>query len=666
MRRSLLLALLAAACGDGSSPAATADAGPDLYPATCENLNPRLCLLPWPSSFYLVDDATTATGRRIEIPLAAMPVSSAGEPVDPTQLRRFDGFSPATAVVTAYDGDIDPANLADERHIADSLAAESPTVIIDAATGARVAHFAEIDTWPDMEPARRPLYLRPAARLGEGRRYLVAIRNLRHPGGAPIDPSPYFRALRDGTPLPGAADLEKRRPHFEEIFRALAAAGVERGALLEAWDFATASGENLWGETVAMRDAALLAMAADSAPRCAVTTVDEEPTDTIWRRVHGTVRVPLFLESGDPLPPESARVHRGSDGRPLQNGWWDLPFTVNVPRRVRDAVAAGGPPARLVDYGHGLFGSRAEGDSGWMQHHLDATGMVSVAIDWWGMATEDVPRVVLTMKDFSSFIAMGERMQQGLINHVALHRAFRTGCAALPELQVNGNPLIDRDEIYYYGNSQGGIFGLSVAALAVDVTHLVSGVGGMTYSVMIPRSSNWQFYGSFMQAGYHDPLTRALLMTLAQSIWDLGDASTYAPHIVSDPLPCAREVCPSGLTPPHQLLMQIGRDDAQVPNVCAELAARTAGIGYYQRAPLAPWGLTPLDAARGAPLAPSALVIFDIPDTRMLPLGTRDPGAPTPAHEGVRRTAAAISQIDAFQHEDGVVIQTCDGACDPD
>jgi hypothetical protein len=541
-------------------------------------------------------------------------------------------------------------------------------VIVDAMTGERVAHLAEIDAWPDMSPARRPLYLRPAARLAEGRRYLVAVRDLRHPDGRAIEPSPFFRALRDGTPLPAA---EPQRARFEDVFARLAAAGIERATLLEAWDFETASGEALWGEAVLLRDAALRALAADAGPRCAVLSVEESPAPELWRRVHGTVRTPLYLVSGDPAPAERARLHRGAGGRPLQNGWFDVPFVLDVPVRARDAVAAGGPPARLVDYGHGLFGTRFEANAGWMRTHLAATGMVAVAIDWWGMATDDVPRVLATLQDFSTFIAMGERIEQGLVNHVVLHRAFRDGCAALPELQVpraggGSAPVIDGAQLHYYGNSQGGIFGLALAALAVDVTRFVSGVGGMTYSVMIPRSTNWQRYGPFLRLGYHDPLERALLMVLGQSIWDLGDASTYAPHLLSDPLPCAPDVCPSGRTPAKQVLLQIGRDDAQVANVCAELAARTAGIGVYARSPYAPYGLAPLDAPRGAPLGDSALVIYDIPGTPVLPPGTRDPVNETPAHEGVRRSPAAIEQIDLFLRPGGVVVQTCEDVCDPD
>jgi hypothetical protein len=400
-----------------------------------------------------------------------------------------------------------------------------------------------------------------------------------------------------------------------------------------------------------------------------VASVEDAPESDLWRRVRGTVRVPLFLNSADPFPAGGLRIVRGGDGKPQHQGWVELPFVLEIPTYAR--VAAGGAAARLIDYGHGLFGSRNEATSGWFRRHLDATASVGVAIDWWGMSSDDIGRVAVTLGDFSLFIQMGERIVQGLVNHVSLQRAFRDGCAALPELSIprtagGSAPAIDATQLYYYGNSQGGIFGLALAGLTVDVTRLVAGVGGMTYSILIPRSSNWQLYGALMRPAYPDSLQRALIMTMVQSIWDLGDPSSFVTHIVSDPLPCAVDVCPSGLTPAHHLLLQIGRDDAQVATITAEIAARSMGLGYYADAPFTPYGLTALSAAKGAKLADDALVIFDIPGTPTLPLGTRDPGGDNPAHEGVRRAAAAIEQIDRFMRPDGAVVQTCDGVCDPD
>jgi hypothetical protein len=78
--------------------------------------------------------------------------------------------------------------------------------------------------------------------------------------------------------------------------------------------------------------------------------------------------------------------------------------------------------------------------------------------------------------------------------------------------------------------------------------------------------------------------------------------------------------------------------------------------------PYLPYGV---ETTTGGPGVTDALAIFAIPGTPALPLGTRDPIADNPAHEGVRRSAAGKAMMDRFLRADGVVEQTCDGICDP-
>lgn len=170
---------------DAGMDATTEEPVLDVSRPECENLNPGSCLLPWPSSRYLVEDATTATGYRISIPMDATPTSRRGPHVDPSIFDRFDGFSPLTTMMTVFDGRIDTSSLASELAIADSLLDSSPTVLLDAETGERVPHFAEIDEWPSVDPQHAPFYIRPAARLRENARYIVAIRRLVHEDGSP-------------------------------------------------------------------------------------------------------------------------------------------------------------------------------------------------------------------------------------------------------------------------------------------------------------------------------------------------------------------------------------------------------------------------------------------------------------------------------------------------
>lgn len=663
----------------------------DPFPTACENVNALYCLAPWPSSRYLVEDRTTRTGFRVSIPREAMPPNRRGVRVDPAQWNDFDGFSPATSMMTVVSGPIDTSVLADELHIADSLLSTSATVLLEVREGggvSRVAHYAEVDSWPTVDVRETPLYIRPAARLRANTRYIVAIRGLRSASGTPLEPSSYFQALRDGTPLPEAADLESRRAHFEEIFSILGEAGVARNDLFEAWDFITASDERIYADMVAIRDEAIRLNEAGDNCRITVASIEERPASDVFRRIHGTVRVALFLNGTDPggASPESvnlARIRRDAMGRPAQNAetpFVEVPFVATIPRSVERRIAEGGGPVRLLTYGHGLFGSRSETHSGWFRDTIERLQMVGIAVDWWGMSEEDVPRVTRALNDFSTFVATPERLHQGVTNFLVLTHSFlRAGegrCEVIGTSEVprpfhvtpmGGDPVLvyDPSERYYYGNSQGGIMGLTLAGLSTDIIRFVSGVGGMSYSTMIPRSINWQFYGAIMQNGYPRHLDRAFLMTAAQSQWDLAEPSTYAAFVRGATLPCSLgpSDCPDGRTPAHEVLMMIGQDDAQVATLTADTAARTIGIPVLVPSPYVPFGVETTPGGEGVG---SAMAIFAIPGVPMLPLGTRDPGRDNAAHEGVRRSAAALRMMDRFFRADGIVEMTCDGVCDPD
>lgn len=686
------LALLAACT---TPPAAETDAGnaiddtgpvdafmPDAatpYPTACENLSGVHCLLPYPSSRFLEADGTTSTGRRVALPVDAMPRNSRGTPIDPAIYNRFDGFSPATSIMTAFGGgDLDGTNLADEQHIGDSLLDTSPTLLFEVhgTTLTRVAHFAELDYFDRADPMRRPLFIRPAARLTPATRYIVAIRDIHYlAGGGAVPPSAYFRALRDNMPLTAAADIESRRAGFEDVFTQLTAVGVARTDLIQAWDFWTASDANLYSDMLAVRDQGLAALTAEGTS-CTVTSTMDHPDDHVFRRVYGTVRVPLFIGGVDPSVDAECRVVRDASGRPTRNTttrYADVPFTISIPDSVNTSLMADGDAGRLVEYGHGLFGSQDESESGWLGEWADRDELVVVAVDWWGMSEYDIGRVAGTIGELSRLPALTERYMQGILNFLAIVRSLITagGCQDLAELHINSHYVINPAERYYQGNSQGGIMGTSVAALSTDTTRFGIGVGGMAYSILIPRSIDGEQYVNIMYNQYrHDPIVTSLNWVMSQAQWDLTEPSTYVTHIRANTLPCPLPECTGGVTPVHHVAFQIGRDDAQVPNVGAAMSARsmldaTGGMlplmtDATHVSPFIPYGLP----ATSGPVE-SALTVYLIPATPVLPIGARTPAGDTPAHEGVRRSRAAQDQLDAFFHADGMVTQTCDGPCDP-
>ena len=150
-----------------------------------------------------------------------------------------------------------------------------------------------------------------------------------------------------------------------------------------------------------------------------------------------------------------------------------------------------------------------------------------------------------------------------------------------------------------------------------------------------------------------DPLDTQKYSALLQTTFDRMDPITYAPNVLSDPLP--------GSPADRQVLMHMGIGDTQVPNLSTHLHARAMGVGHLQPAPREIPGLLEVSAP-----ADSALVEFDfgidpLPDIQAIP-----PPESNEVHDGVRDLDVVNQQIHLFFQPDGRIEHTCDGVCDPE
>jgi len=661
-----------------------------LNPA-CDPLDPAVCLLPFPSDRWTVADAGTPTGRRVALPIEAMPRNVAGKPIDPTEWNRNDGFSPGSMLLTHVPGldlvatwglgDRPERYRAQLTDLALSLAADAPIVLIDADTGERHPFLSELDEHPGTAPDARTLIIRPAVNLAEGHRYVVGLRHLRSSDGTLLPAGAAFAALRDGTSVDDA-----RQAHFDErVFPVLEAAGVARGDLHLAWDLTVASRDDLTGRARHLRDETFAALGdtdlddgivQGDPPAFTIDEVEErpDPEDATLRVVHGTLTVPNFLTLPDdatvPIPevgdfpvPGARFVYED----PVAPGPGDLPtvnpvdperavpFVCAVPRTVLD-----GQPAVPTLYGHGLLGSRTEALGG-STHALRANGHMPCAVDWTGMATGDVPNVAMILTDISAFPSLADRAQQGFLEFLVLGRALAhpEGLAADPAFHgEGGRPLFDPAELVYDGNSQGGIMGGALAALGVDFRRAVLGVPGMNYSTLLNRSVDWEgAYGEVAYAAYPRKADQQLVFALLQMLWDRGEANGYAHHVTADPLPD---------TPVKQVLLQVAYADHQVTNVAAEVQARTYGAARIPTdLPVCRhWAVDPMFGfAANDPAAParSVLAYFDSGTPRAPTSNTAPVDHGEDPHGDPRRDTAAVAQKLAF-YETGQVIDPNGGA----
>ncbi|MDX2086407.1 MAG: hypothetical protein SFX73_01100 [Kofleriaceae bacterium] len=633
MRVALPWLVVVAACGS--------ETGLPVDPQ-CNPLGINACMTPWPSSAFEADDPSTATGRRLALPERTLPVNVDGLATDPTEWNLADGFSPSAPMVISFPTSVDPTHLPPFDNMDLSLAANSPTVLIDLTTGQRIPHFAEVDAQAESTPGSQALLIRPAARLVSGHRYAVAITDrLTAPDGEPLPVPPGFAALRDGRHTDHEL-LEEMRPRFDEVLDLLEGAGFPADELVVAWDFTVASDAFIHRDMLAARDRAVAAMM--NRP-FAYTITSDGPHDDgmqIRRKIVGTFEAPLFLTNNGTFQAGTV-IARDSDGLPALQGFYRVPFTATIPACAYTASA----PVPMVMYGHGLLGESAEVQYGVQRQTAAELCMVFVGTDLRGMSSQDLPAVARTLNEISKGGEVFEVLEQGIVNHVALAQAMRTTFAEA--LFVDGTkPLVDPTRVYYYGLSQGAIFGTAVMAYEPTITRAVLGVGGANYSVMLDRSTDWPTYRTILSGAYPDALDVTLAISLFQMRWDKTEGSGVA-HIVRAGTPTH--------VPPKQLLVQIAIGDDQVPNIASYWQARTMDLPVLGPTPTTPWGLTVADS----PLpTDSALIIMDggapaVPSSNI-------PAPETGMHNLTRNQPAARRQIGEF-FATGSIVNACTGPC---
>jgi hypothetical protein len=546
----------------------------------------RLCMLPFPDDYYSVADASTETGRRIDFKAAGMPANALGQGIDPAPYNAADGFSPGSTILVQIPGietaaDVAATGAAPINHIGDYRRGNSPVVVIDAETGKRWPIWVEIDSTA-ADPSKAVVEIHPATNFASGHRYVVALRKLRNAAGERLEAPVAFRYYRDDVPSK-QPEVNAQRGRFAAIFQRLQRSGINPKSLYLAWDFTVASDENNAGRELAMRDAAFAQLGdtnlADGIPQGAspkfqVTSVENEPNPgQIARRVKGTVEVPCYLF---PNCGPGGRMQLDPSGAPLQNGTWAANFDCIVPQSVVTGPAGAGRPSL---YGHGLLGRAAEVGSAPQRSLSQEHQIVHCATDEIGMSESDLPVVAASLQNVSNFPAIPDRLQQGLLNELYLGRAMisPSGFTTAPAFHQDGTLLtgsvLNTGELFYNGNSQGGIMGGALTAVSPDFTRASLGVPAMNYSVLLPRSVDFDPFAAILYASYPDETARPLVLDLMQMLWDRGEPNGYATRMTDDPLPN---------TPAHQVLMNVAFGDHQVTIYQADVEARTVGAAAHR------------------------------------------------------------------------------------
>jgi hypothetical protein len=553
-----------------------------------------LCLLPFPDDYYTRPDHSSPTGRRVDLTTEGMPANAAGIHIDSTPYDAADGFSPGETILLKVPGidtvaDVRATGAVPINHIRQYRRQNAPVVVIDAKTGRRWPIWVEIDS-NAADPSNALLEIHPAVNFASGHRYIVALRDLRNAAGDRIQAPAAFRYYRDDVPSK-QPEINARRKHFEEIFRTLRKAGIDRSDLYLAWDFTVASDQNNAGRELSMRNEAFAQLGdtnlsdltpQGNSPAFTVASTETEPfPGQIARRVKGTITVPCYLF---PNCGPGGTMQLDSSGNPIQNGVWPANFDCIIPASVTSGPAESGRPSL---YGHGLFGEASEVASGPQRQLAQEHGIVFCATDEIGLSISDFPVAAAALQNLSLFPAIPDRLQQGLLDELYLGRAmispsgFTTDAAFHQDGTSGSGSVLNTSHLFYNGNSQGGIMGGALTAVSPDFTRASLGVPAMNYSVLLPRSVDFTqppapgipSFAQILDASYPNESARPLALDLIQMLWDRGDPDGYASRMTTNPLPD---------TPPHQVLMDVAFGDHQVTDYQADVEARTVGARAHR------------------------------------------------------------------------------------
>ncbi len=631
----------------------------------CNPITTSDCFLPFPSSFFLKEDKSTETGFRVNYSPSVLPVSKEGIEMDVIPLNEADGFSPASQILVYFEEGVDPSTIPSMKEISKSIEPESGIQLIEWKTGERVPLFVEIDVNAiganGKIIGRQGLIIRPQVRLKPKTRYIVVIMDsVKSRTGEEIKPPKPFKALRDGERTDNSV-IESIRDKYEEIFQFLSELGIERKRILLTLDFITASDEYILSKLLKMRDKALsLSENIDYEWVSDVYYPDANSSPHLSRQLKGKFKCPWFLEKRDGID----FLKTNELGEPVTTGFSEVEFVVHIPLSITNTVPSTHP---VMVFGHGLFGS-AEGEMMTMyQRELidDDLQMVQIGTNWLGASVEYRETMAgKVLFNINLIKTLTDRMLQAHINFTILTKLIKFQLKDDPEI---GN-LINPDEIYYYGISNGGVQGGTFMGINPYIIKGVLNVPGAVWTQMIQRNLMWPFLKLLLETNYsEDPLEILKLLSLIQTYFDFVDPISFAPYVVKNPLPG---------TPPKMVLIQEAIGDAQVPNFATEMLARTMGIPGLKPLVYSVFGVEevegPIDGSALTQWNPMDMKNIQIEEKILPECGPYPPEGNTAlindncAHEAIRRLPALRKQLKEFFKSNGKIVQTCDGVCDPE
>ena len=384
-------------------------------------------------------------------------------------------------------------------------AKNAPIMVIDEKTGQRQMIYAQLDA-NATSAATTNLMIQPGASWQDGHTYVVVLRDLRNASGQLISAPSWFAKLRDrqacsapSARRPSATSRSSRRSSARKspATRPCTRPGTSpsprpRSSPADCSRSATTPSASSATPTSAT------ARSRATRPPSAVTSTT--PADRQQRRDrHRRDRhLPGSLLPADlrrhARPPASTTARTGLYATPTQtpgNVAHGRTSSASIP-----STATPSNPARIVALRARPARRHERGDRRADRRHL-ATGhnMVMCATNWWGLAAPDQSLRHAGGLEPEPVPGHGRPPPAGRAERAVPRPADGQPAGIRDEPRLPGwvaSSVLNTGELYYDGNSQGGIFGGITTAVSPDIRRAVLGVTGEDYAnVLVQRSTDF-------------------------------------------------------------------------------------------------------------------------------------------------------------------------------
>jgi hypothetical protein len=558
-------------------------------------------LRPFPDDYWLVEDATTPSGRRLQIDVGDYGgglFQLVVEGVAACASDR-DGFSPVQPMVLAFSDAVGGSTFPMDEF--DSLDPFAPLALFDVDPaspdyGERIPFTARVrnDRRPDGDFDHTGI-LFPAVMLREGGRYaLVATRRLFAQGqpGRPFAPSDFFARVA-APPVAGETPQVARAREsigpVLDFLEQVPAVPIPREDVALALRVSVRSERFDPSDLVAVKEAAL------AAPPPALDVDSVTSSQGRAAILRGSVELPRYVIGST----GNTQVQRDPDtGAPVADGSDSVPFVLTLPPQAE----AG--PVPIVMYQHGSPGSPGEILS---NDFLNDAGYAMIGIQdvdnrTYGQSIDALTAGIFTVLTFYQRLPLNDF--QTFADMYGLLRAIQGlgDRSWLPLGAPDAVPEVDTSRILYRGISQGSNYSLGFLPLAPEILAAAPVVGaGRVYQNIIHQVDTTGLIAG-LQSLVPEATPGLIFFGLAviQNDADRQDSHYLARNLYREPLAVAGQ---GDATPPSLLWIE-GIGDTWVSNTGTRAASDEMGIPLVRTVKQATPILPQVDAPVSENIAP--------------------------------------------------------------